>query len=533
MYQFLLTRKYLFSKIMPLLAALAVMLCTATELIVWSVMGGFLNSLRDAGKDATGDVSIAWPVVGFPHYEELVSRLESTPEIEAAAPLIETLAVLNLPHGGIKPVELKGIDGPRYARVTNYADTIWWKPIDKPSPKDVEREDWRLEPLIDKGMQYIDFPDWVQSPEARGRFIHKTWEEMYQDGLSLSEIDAAKGDRVPAIVLGIEVAGYNRRLPGGNYIPGARYKYQRDGSSRKIQTFLPLDRLSISVVPIDTSGNIRDIETLTLPVANEVRSGFYPADSGVVYINFGALQDALGMDNAQAIDLPRGGVFRVDEERPVVGVSPARATTVLVKAAPGVHLAQAKMVCLAVYKGFADDHSGEVPGIEEMEPFIQTFADKNAMFIGAVEKEIVLVMFIFGVISFTSIFLVLAIFWAMISEKTRDIGVLRALGASRSGIASLWISYGLMLGVIGATAGSLIAWVIIHNINDIHDWLGENMNIQVWDPAVYVFAKIPNEVEPFKVAVIFTAGVLACVFGAAWPAVRASRMDPVKALRFE
>ena len=58
MYQALLTRRYLTSKLMPLLSALAVTLCTAMVLTVWSVMGGFLNVLLDSGKTIIGDVAI-------------------------------------------------------------------------------------------------------------------------------------------------------------------------------------------------------------------------------------------------------------------------------------------------------------------------------------------------------------------------------------------------------------------------------------------------------------------------------------------
>ena len=60
-YQALLTRRYLFSKVMPLLAALAVMLCTAMVLIVWSVMGGFLTMLLASGRTLQSDVTITWP----------------------------------------------------------------------------------------------------------------------------------------------------------------------------------------------------------------------------------------------------------------------------------------------------------------------------------------------------------------------------------------------------------------------------------------------------------------------------------------
>ena len=147
-------------------------------------------------------------------------------------------------------------------------------------------------------------------------------------------------------------------------------------------------------------------------------------------------------------------------------------------------------------------------------------------------------MFIFGVISLTSIFLVLAIFWAMISEKTRDIGVLRALGASRGGIAWLWLRYGLAIGIGGSLLGGALAWLIVTNINPIHDsmiTMGRmfDQNWAIWDPRIYVFTEIPNDMELSKAVTIMLGGIVASVLGALWPALRAAHMDPVKSLRFE
>src|ERR1041385_5852877 len=70
-YRHLLTQRYLRRKLIPLFAAVAGGLCTAMVVIVLSVMGGFLDMLRGAGKSLTGDVSIHFGVSGFPHYEEI------------------------------------------------------------------------------------------------------------------------------------------------------------------------------------------------------------------------------------------------------------------------------------------------------------------------------------------------------------------------------------------------------------------------------------------------------------------------------
>src|SRR5205085_10777921 len=123
--------------------------------------------------------------------------------------------------------------------------------------------------------------------------------------------------------------------------------------------------------------------------------------------------------------------------------------------------------------------------------------------------------------------------WAMVSEKTKDIGILRALGASRAGVAWIWLRYGVAIGIVGGLLGGGIAYLIVTNINPIHEWLGRNLNIVIWNPKVYYFTMIPHQVEWGKAIIVMVSGVVASIAGALIPALKAANMDPVKALRFE
>jgi len=533
-YHALLTRRYLTSKVMPLLASLAVVLCTAMVLITWSVMGGFLMNLTQAGRSLIGDVRIAWPSVGFPHYGDLIERLEADPEVEAAAPLIETFGMITLLENKTEGVLIRGVEGESFARVTTYADTLWWKPLAEPMEKDTEREDVRLE-----------------DDE------HDLLERIYQDGLSLSEIDRETGERESALVLGIEVGGWNMRTDWGGYYPRVQFITGSDGSSEVRNLFMPAGgELTVLVVPLDSRGRPMEARTARLPVANEFESGLYDIDRKTVLMDLKALQRMLRMHEVKRVvrsddevSSPLDGFFEDAEpapEREVV-VAPARVTAVLVRqtdddGAPPMDLEAFREHCRAIYAEFAAAHP-DVPGAGSIG--VETWEDANRMMIEAVKKETGLVLIIFTFISITAVFLVFAIFWAMISEKTKDIGVLRALGASRMGVAWLWLRYGLAIGVVGSVGGGLLAWAIVTNINEIHEgiaaggaWLGQTLtgtawNWYIWDPKVYVFKEIPHSIEPWKAATVLIFGLLSCLFGALVPAARAARMHPVKALRFE
>lgn len=523
MYQALLTRKYLTRKIMPMLAMVAVMLSVATILVTWSVMGGFLKALIQSGRTLVGDVAIVWPNVGFGYYDELIEDLESDPMIEAATPTIETFGLIQLPDDRIELVSIKGVDPETYTTVTGFADTLWWKPIDEPTPKDRTGQDLRLQ------------------PENRDLM-----ERVYANGLSMSRVNPATNQREPAGVLGIEVTGLNYRTKWGGYEPWIGSRARPDGGVDRIELFMPNNgSVGLTVLSLDSSGRPVDPKSITIPIANEFQSGLYEVDQQTIMVPLDVLQRMLRLNAAQRVETIRDDenpfAVEVDPDtgqvrpmtREVIGEDPARVTTVLVKGAEGFELEPLRERVRAIYADFADKHPGEVPSGPDMQRQIKTWEDLNRTMISAVKKETGLVLFIFGIVSFTTVFLVLAIFWSMASEKTKDIGVLRALGASTPGIAWLWIRYGAAIGIVGSLIGTGLGYWVVRNINAIHDWIGENTGLVIWDPQQYYFIEIPSDVDLDKAIIVFVVGVLTCVLGALLPAWHSARMDPVKALRFE
>ncbi len=516
-YQTLLTRKYLTSKIMPLLAMVAVLLSVATVLVTWSVMGGFLRMLLDSGRVLVGDVTITWPAVGFAHYDELVEDLEDDDMFVAATPVIEYFAQIQLPDDRPTEVYLKGVDPDGFDRVTGYMAHVWWRPMDEPTPRDKDGVDWRLR-------------------EDNQEMFAETLENARTMTRPIGE-----GAPRPAAILGIEVTGFNYRNDVGVYDPLMPVRTLPDGSEESIPVFMPTNgEIILTVLPPARGGGIiAEPVTRSVPVANEFQSGIYEADKNTVLVPFAWLQDILNLGEGRRASTP--GMFGAATD-PETGETipspastrtlvPARATSVIALARDDATPDQIRARANEIYAAFAQRHPGEVPSPGAIQ--IATWEDLNRTLVAAVKKETGLVLFIFGIVCFTTVFLVLAIFWAMINEKTRDIGILRALGASTTGVAGIWLSYGAALGLVGSVLGVIAAALIVNNINSIHEWLGRAFGLVVWDPRVYYFVEIPSDIVPLNALVVLCAGIITCILGAAIPAFRSARMDPVKSLRFE
>jgi len=164
---------------------------------------------------------------------------------------------------------------------------------------------------------------------------------------------------------------------------------------------------------------------------------------------------------------------------------------------------------------------------------VSSWRDKQGPLLSAVEMEMSVLNILLFLIIAVAGFGILAIFFMIVVEKTRDIGILKSLGARAAGIAGIFLGYGLFLGVVGAGAGMGLGLAIVWNINRIRagvEWLTGQ---RVFDPSIYYFFKIPTIVEPFTIAWIVAGAVAIAVAASVLPALRAARLHPVEALRHE
>lgn len=164
---------------------------------------------------------------------------------------------------------------------------------------------------------------------------------------------------------------------------------------------------------------------------------------------------------------------------------------------------------------------------------VNTWEDKQGPLLAAISIERGLLNLLLFLIIGVAGFGILAIFSMIVVEKTRDIGILKALGASNGGVLSIFLSYGLLLGMVGAGLGTVLGLAITININEIEVGLTRLTGQEIFDRTVYYFDKIPTNIQPMSIALVVFGALAIAVLSSVVPSLRAALLHPVRALRYE
>jgi lipoprotein-releasing system permease protein len=208
---------------------------------------------------------------------------------------------------------------------------------------------------------------------------------------------------------------------------------------------------------------------------------------------------------------------------------PARCSEIEVKAKPGADLNKLRDAVRRIADEVTEAHGAQIYyGYK-----VQTWVEQQGAFIHAVQNEVVLTTALFGIVSMVAVLLIFCIFYMIVVEKTKDIGIIKSVGATGTGVLSLFLGYGGAIGLTGAALGTVGAFFFVKYINELHAELGRRMGIQIWSPETYQFERIPSHMKAATVVWVLGVAVLSALVGALLPALRAARMNPVNALRYE
>jgi lipoprotein-releasing system permease protein len=162
-----------------------------------------------------------------------------------------------------------------------------------------------------------------------------------------------------------------------------------------------------------------------------------------------------------------------------------------------------------------------------------TWIDENHEIFDAIRLERNTMFFLLLFIVIVAAFSIMNTLITVTVLKTREIGVMKALGATRQQIVWVFLTQGMVVGLFGNLAGLGLGLGVLRWRNEFKDWLASQLGIEIFPPGIYQFSQIPAVVVPEDVAIICLSAFFICSLAALFPALVAARLDPVKALRHD
>ena len=163
----------------------------------------------------------------------------------------------------------------------------------------------------------------------------------------------------------------------------------------------------------------------------------------------------------------------------------------------------------------------------------RTWMDDNRDLFNAIGIERVVMACILCLILMVAAFGLCSTLITTTIQKSREIGLMKALGANNLQVCGVFLFHGTVVGVVGTISGTVLGLLILRYLNVIRDFLLYAFHIQVFSSSVYGLPEIPAVVNPTQIVIIDISAVAICVLAALIPAVSAATLAPARALRYE
>jgi lipoprotein-releasing system permease protein len=161
------------------------------------------------------------------------------------------------------------------------------------------------------------------------------------------------------------------------------------------------------------------------------------------------------------------------------------------------------------------------------------WTEDNASYFRAIRIEKTMMSLILLLIVAVAAFNIVAMLVMTVTDKRTDIAILRTLGASPRTVMGVFITQGLVIGWAGVALGVSLGVLLTQNMDSVEPFLERTLGFHLFDPEVYAVTAIPTDLHPGNVAWIAAAALALTLLATLYPALRAARVPPAEALRYE
>lgn len=482
MFSWTLALRYLQRRWVNVLGTIGVMVAVWSLIVVRGVFSGFIEDIRADVRRSSPDLL----VTTLPHatsFSLLESALKDDPDVIALAPRLRHYGTFFQRTGGaVMPsmelefsnvdssfVQLVGVDPQRERSVTQFDD---W--IERARSRSARDGVAHAAPELGPGLQV------PAEDELRAR---------RKLGLAVPDDATSFRSLWPGILLGRDRTRFNHRLAIGS----------------------PLDLLSVDYV-VGAEGKARAVTLQrAFAFAGTFQTGARLFDDSVALVPIEPLRSMLGHDalDDASVDL---------------------CTDIAVRATPGLTTEQLREVAQRLSIKAREALAAAAPLAS---PETLTWEEQNAVFLDAVDTERAMTTLVLFAVMLIATFLIFATLHMMVTQKTKDIGILCALGGSPRGIGQIFTHCGIVIGTFGVLGGTGLGLLTLDSLNSINEWLFEQTGFELFPRTLFDLPKVPYRIEPGWTIAVAVGSFLLTLFVAWLPARKAARMQPVKALSYE
>ena len=165
--------------------------------------------------------------------------------------------------------------------------------------------------------------------------------------------------------------------------------------------------------------------------------------------------------------------------------------------------------------------------------FIYTWSDMNKSLFSALKVERNVMFIILSLIIIVAAFNIISGLTILVKNKTRDIAILKSIGVSNRSITKIFFLIGILIGTTATLFGIFLGVMFSLYIENLREFLSNVFNLNLFPEEIYFLSTMPSEINPISIFIISTCSIFVTIIVSIFPAIKASKLDPVKGLKYE